>query len=219
MNIYIYGDSNTVGYVPNLDGYKKNANVSYYNKEDLWWHGLSQKGSVKVNAKCGRCVCHENRWLEGRNAARTFMKDVCSDFNCSNELKEIDLFIIMLGTNDFKHEYRASVFTVIGGLELLINQAKIMMPNASIVVVSPPLIKEGTAITDKYYVGGKIKTIGYDYRLRIFCEHFGYNFVSGINAEVGEDGEHLTIQGHKKLGELVSEKINHLKQMQNEEKE
>ena len=35
----------------------------------------------------------------------------------------------------------------------------------------------------------------------------GYIFVSGADLEVGEDGEHLTIHGHKMLSNKVNEAV------------
>ena len=41
-----------------------------------------------------------------------------------------------------------------------------------------------------------------------YCKKNKYHFVSAIDCEVGIDGEHLTISGHKKLGDIVNSYIN-----------
>ena len=74
MKIFIYGDSNTWGYVPNINGYSKNAVAKRYNVTDIWWYPLTKTNDVKVNGLCGRAINNDNPWLKGRNATNYKLK-------------------------------------------------------------------------------------------------------------------------------------------------
>lgn len=217
MNIFIYGDSNTAGYIPNDEGYSKDAVPEYFKKSDLWWAGLEKENFVVVNALCGRAVCHENKWLEKRNSSVTFEDDLKVSFSDEViKIEDVDAFIIMLGTNDLKTMYNSSVLEVVGGIDNLIKRFKQFNPGAEVVIVSPPQIKEGTKVTSLYYSGASLKVAGLNYQLHRYCMAKGYSIVSGSSAEVGEDGEHLTIEGHKLLGDRVFQAVNNINKSKEE---
>ena len=75
MKILCYGDSNTWGYIPNINGYSKDAVMQQYNEQDCWWYPLMQGHEVIVDGLCGRCISHENKWLKNRNASETILND------------------------------------------------------------------------------------------------------------------------------------------------
>ena len=54
MKILCYGDSNTWGYIPNVNGYSKNATTQQYSEKDCWWHGL-KKDIEEVIQACPEC--------------------------------------------------------------------------------------------------------------------------------------------------------------------
>ena len=47
MNILIYGDSNTWGQVPDINGYSKDAVAKQYPQTDLWWFAMSKENKTK----------------------------------------------------------------------------------------------------------------------------------------------------------------------------
>ena len=201
MNIFIYGDSNTWGYMPNLAGYKKNALVFQFTNSQCWWSGLENNGhNVLVDGLCGRTIARENPWLNGRNALKTMYKTFC-------ELpKNTDLIILQLGTNDCKSVYDLSPQEIADNLEVLINKIRVVS-SAEIMIISPPKIVTGTEITDKYYIGGEMKSVMLDGVYKALAIKNGCMFVSGLEAEVGEDGEHLTAKGHRQLGNNVNKAV------------
>lgn len=168
MKILCYGDSNTWGYVPNKNGYKKDAVVKQFKNSDCWWHALTKNNQVFVDGLCGRCVAHENKWLVGRNALTTVVEDL-------KKYNNLDLVIVQLGTNDCKSEYNDSPQTITKNLQTLLKTIE-NITKAQIVIIGPAIIQENNIITQKFYVG--------------------------------EDGEHLTKQGHKKLGEKIKMCVN-----------
>lgn len=195
MNILCYGDSNTWGYMPNINGYSKNAIPRQYNKQDCWWYCLS-KHNLYIDGLCGRCIVHENKWLQNRNASVTLGDDL-------KKYKNLDVVVIQLGTNDCKSEYNESAEKIAYNFVQLALKIK-NLTNAQIVIISPSQIIENTAITKKYYQGANKKTVQLDKFLKQFSDDNGMLFISGIDLEVGEDGEHLTLNGHKQLGRKIS---------------
>lgn len=199
MRILCYGDSNTWGYIPNINSYTSNAAIKQYDDKNCWWYKLKKDNEVFVNGLCGRCINNESKWREGRNATKTIDKDL-SGYN------NIDIVIVFLGTNDCKSEYNNTPQLITQNLEKLIN--KILNKfNAKILIISPPYIENGTPITQKYYMGAKEKTIALDKMYNELATKNNFLFVSAFDCEIGEDGEHLTIVGHATLGEKVSSTI------------
>lgn len=204
MNILIYGDSNTFGQIPNIEGYSKNAKIARYNKEQIWWYPLTQNHNVIVDGLPGRAINNDNPWLPKRNAMSTITKDI----------KNInpDLIIIQLGTNDCKSMFELSAAEIAKNLQIFIKKILNKTPKSKIFVLGPVIIKEGNTITNKYYAGAEKKSKELDSLYYKLCKENNYLFVSAIDAQVGEDGEHLTKLGHNKLKEKVFGVIS---QMQN----
>lgn len=69
--------------------------------------------------------------------------------------------------------------------------------------ISPAPIIENNALTQKYYVGAQKKSEELDKLFKTLAKQNDDIFVSGANLEVGEDGEHLTLLGHKQLKEKI----------------
>ena len=200
MKILIYGDSNTWGWVPNINGYSKNYVPKQYNLEDIWWYPLTVNNEVIVNGLPGRAINNDNPWLEGRNASKTIIKDL-------NELKDIDLMIVQLGTNDCKSRYNLSAEDITDSIDRFLKMCRSIL-NCNIVLISPALIKEGNKVTDKYYLGAEEKSRELDLCYRKLAQKDNIGFVSSLDLDVGEDGEHLTLNGHKYLSNKVVCEIN-----------
>jgi len=199
VKIFVYGDSNTFGQIPNIDGYSKNAAVKRYEPWQMWWHPLTAKHEVIVNGWPGRAINNENPWRPGCRAMATIKKDI--------EGVEPDVVIIQLGTNDCKSEYGLLANEIVDQLKQLIDVIKNKCPKSKFVVLSPAKIVEGNKITDKYYKGAEKKSQELDVCYERFCSNNGYIFVSGVDLPVGEDGEHLTEKGHAILAQRVEKEI------------
>ena len=200
MKILCYGDSNTWGYVPNIDGYSKTATAMQYRERDCWWFALRKNNELFMDGLCGRCIAHENRWNEGRNAMKTIEGDL-------QKYDNLDLVVVFLGTNDCKSEYADTPDKIAQNLENLLQIIK-SKTNAKIAIISPPIVREGTKITDKFYVGGQKKSEKLTDHYKDLASKNGYYFVSGADLEIGEDGEHLTKCGHKELSHRVEGILN-----------
>ncbi len=203
QKILCYGDSNTWGYVPNANGYTKTAVVRQYAPEQCWWYPLTRENRVMVNGLCGRTINNDDPRFPGRNASRTLRQDLPSQII-------FDTVIIQLGTNDCKAVFHNSVVAIKNNLAELIDQFREIYPHAQYVIISPALNNENTAITQKYYRGAWLKTLQLDSLYREVAQEQNLAFVSGLACEIGEDGEHLTEQGHRSLGRQVLCAINAL---------
>lgn len=193
MNIYIYGDSNTWGYIPTLNAYCGDDNLTpRYEENKRWWYSLKDY-IVDVNGINGRTVNNDHPTLEKRNAIKTFYNDVI--------IENINLVIIMLGTNDLKDCYKLKVDDIVINLDKLAKMF-IKQYKSKIMLICPPLIFN-TIVTEEKYSNGIEKIEELDSKLKEYCKKENYLFASAISCEVGVDGEHLTEEGHKKLGEIV----------------
>ena len=151
MKILCYGDSNTWGYIPNINGYSKEAIMRQYDEKDCWWYELKQNNELFVNGLCGRCIAHENKWLNNRNATETIDCDLTQYTN-------LDLVIIQLGTNDCKNEYNDSALQIAKNCENLLSKIY-TLTDAQIMLISPAIIRENNKITQRYYIGAENKSI------------------------------------------------------------
>ena len=202
MKIFIYGDSNTYGQIPNIEGYSKNAAIRQYPIDKIWWYPLTKKHEVIVNGVPGRAISNDNPWLEGRNASLTIDEDI----NGVNP----DMVIIQLGTNDCKSRYGLSAEDITKQMDIFASYIQ-EKTGASIMIISPATIMEGNKITDKFYKGGQEKSRQLDNLFKKLSANKGFEFVSGKDLSVGEDGEHLTLLSHHILSQRIMqtlEKIN-----------
>lgn len=202
MNILCYGDSNTWGYVPNINGYSKDAIMQQYDEKDCWWYNLKKNNNLQINGLCGRCIAHENRWLKNRNAMQTIKSDL-------KKYQNLDLVIVQLGTNDCKSEYGDSAIDITKNLQTLLRIIR-TITKASITIISPAIIKENNKITMKYYIGAEKKSAELDKLFQALANKENYIFISGKTLELGEDGEHLTKLGHRQLSIQLQQKLTNL---------
>lgn len=195
MKILIYGDSNTWGYVPDVNGYTKDAVNKQYPIKNIWWYSLAEKYDVIVDGVMGRTINSEHPYLEGRNSTSTILQNL-------NSVHHVDLVILQLGTNDCKKIYNLSAEDIANQMREFIKIIQHRL-RAKIILISPSLIKEGNRITDKYYKGGEEKSNELDGCYEKLAKEIGVEFISGLNLPVGEDGEHLTVDGHRMLSTIV----------------
>ena len=211
MKILVYGDSNTFGWIPNLNGYSKNANILQYPQTDLWWYPLLKENELVINGLPGRAISNDNPWLDGRNAMKTMRKDF--------ENQHPDIAIFELGTNDCKSRYNLSAQEITKQMALFAQKAKQLLHNPHIIIISPAKIIERNKITAKYYKGAENKSIELDKFYQKMCCKNNYTFISGIELQTGEDGEHLTKEAHKTLGQKVLFEITKINQIYKTENE
>lgn len=152
--VLVYGDSNTVGYDPRgmFQGYYDFCFADYL--QDL--------------------VPNYFFFKDGENGR------LVRDANYEDALTNIDVFMVMLGSNDILHYY--SVDTIVQNMQkFLANKDK-----NKIVIVCPPILE-----MDEF----KMESI----QLNEAYKNMGYSFVDCNPCEMAFDGVHLSSAGHKEL--------------------
>jgi len=205
--ILCFGDSNTWGYVP-MGMAKKRYSI----KER--WPGILQ-------TKLGDEYEIIEEGLGGRT---TMFDDPRPDFPERNGLKilpailethlPLDFVIIMLGTTDTKEMLGLSSVKTTEGMRRIVKiiknfktLEKTLPPK--ILIVVPPIVNEKANFASKLFKGGtaKAKELIESYKNLAKEENVLYlNPTEQVQVDE-EDGVHIGSEGHKKLAELVYEKI------------
>lgn len=203
--ILCYGDSNTWGQIA---GYKKPMRY----EKNTRWTGRLQKilgigFEVIEEGLSGRTLTTDDAISreEGKNGL-AYLKP------CLDSHFPLDIVILMLGTNELKKEFDNSpeeIGTMIEAeyVKKILNwKANPFGDCVKIIIISPPLVDEKMD-KEAIFLGGEIKShklrdIYGEIAIRNECE-----FIDGTVLEIGNDGVHLSENGHECLAFLVREKI------------
>lgn len=196
--ILCYGDSNTYGYNP--------KNGLRYPEHIRWPGALRQllgKNYRLIEEGCnGRTTVFDDP-LEGWKNGLDYLKP------CLNSHKPIDVFLMMLGSNDLKHCFQASEKDIANGARQLLQITKDFtllkqgyLPK--IILIAPPTLGEEIALSpfssafhqEAVKISKKIST---EYE-KLAKEMEIYFFdASQIVQPCQEDSLHLTGQSHQAL--------------------
>jgi len=194
MNVVLFGDSNTYGYNPVGDRYENRySNIlkrHYMNRINIYEEGL-----------VGRTTIYDDLNRPNRSSLGN-VDIILSKYN------EIDLLVIMLGTNDYKKTNAKSKADLRYGMESLLKKIK-NLNIKNILLISPILLSENISDLDNEfdyssYLLSKdasliYKGIANDYDT-LFLDASDY-------ASPGIDGEHLDEVGHFNLGKKIAKVI------------
>lgn len=195
--ILCFGDSNTYGLVP-----RENRRFSY----DERWTGilssvLGEAFHVTEEGLCGRTTVFEDSCRYGRKSSETLPLVLESH-------SDVDLIVLMLGTNDLKSGFRSNEKVIALGIEHLIKQIKSFNENIKILLVSP--IHLGERVWENDYdpefdshsveVSRNLKK-----EYSRVAEKFGVQFFAASDyvSPSETDQEHLDLEGHKKFAQAV----------------
>lgn len=210
--IVCYGDSNTYGFDPTKCAPGAGAGGRY--ADGIRWPSRMQEllgpGFSIVEAGLnGRTTVFEDPTEPGRNG-QAFLRTV---FEMNDP---VDVFLIMLGTNDTKEMYCASAEMISCGLERLVRELKVAIagslnPGARILVVSPIAIRP--ASTGRYVYDFSERAAGKAGELAEYyaavADRNGVDFWDAAQV-VGPgpiDGVHLEEAEHRIFAEAISRKI------------
>lgn len=181
MKILCFGDSNTYGYDP------RTYLGDRLPVEDCWVSILAEKlGCVAVNAGENGREIPRNRW------EMTEFEQLLA------EEKQIDLLIIMLGTNDLLQGN--SVTDVTKRMEAFLGQ--IHLDLQQVLLIAPPLLRHGAwiccgeLITDSEILNESYKHL---------AKELGVQFADAGEWELplAFDGVHLTREGHRSFADAL----------------
>lgn len=200
--ILCFGDSNTYGYKPDGSG-RFNENIR--------WTGIIQKKlgenfQVIEEGLCGRTTIFEDELRDGRKGLE-LVGTLVETHN------PIDVFVVMLGTNDCKTRYGATAGIIAKGLGQVISKAQLKSSKEmKILVISPILLGQGVGEegydvefdSHSELVAGKLSE---EYEKVAKEKNFYFLAASKYANPSPIDREHLDESGHKKLAEAIYNKL------------
>lgn len=203
--ILCYGDSNTWGCVPEkFTRYDFNVRWPGYMK-----NLLGDGYHVYENALNGRTTVFEDPIEEGRNGRANFEVTLMQN-------APIDLFIVMLGTNDCKNRFAKEPWDIAWGLDLLISYVKKSECGRDggcpeILILSPIHISNewGSSLHHTVFSEESIrksKQLAEVYK--VIAERNNCHFMDASKyASPCGDGIHMSEEGHASLGKAIAEKV------------
>ena len=210
-HIVCFGDSNTHGYCAQSTDCEDGG--IRFNENERWTRllqkGLGEDYLVIEEGLSGRTCCFDDPIHEGLNGLNYITP-------CLKSHENVDLLIIMLGTNDTKDRFASSAACIGIGMARLVKKAMDTQcwgdKNPNVLVICPPPIGEGLKNHEFYETMGtgcvaKSRELAKYYKQQ--CDILGCHFLDG--AELTEfndfDCMHLTKKGHRMLAEALIEKV------------
>ena len=181
MRILCFGDSNTYGYDP------RGFFGDRYGAEDRWVDLLAKQTGHKII----------NAGANGREIPRNPYA-----LRLLSEYAPVDIFLIMLGTNDLLQG--SSAMEAAAQMDVFLNQ---FLPHCKqILLVAPPTMKRGAWVPSDRLVTESIH-LAEEYKL--LAEKLNIPFVDTRhwNIELTFDGVHFTEEGHHTFANHLMEVI------------
>ena len=126
----------------------------------------------------------------------------------------LDVIVVLLGTNELKHEMGMSADQVGKSMEKLLKTIKarhsqFRSTKPDILLLSPPIINEKTDYcrANKKYLGATQKSEELTYIYQRLATSLGIGFVTLSEIRPGVDGIHIDANGHVRVAELVHEAL------------
>lgn len=200
--ILCFGDSNTWGYI--------SGSGNRYS-EKIRWTGL-------LAAELGTQFQVIEEGLNGRTTAfcdyiQPWVNGAAYLPPCVLSNLPLDLVVIMLGTNDTKRRYRLSAQEIAHAMENLLQSLSDIVrrqnSSAKILLVSPVPMEAG-ALSDPELDQesvDKSRQLAAFYREISLKESIYFLEAGAHNITLGEDGCHLSENGHRKFSEVISVEI------------
>ena len=198
-NILCFGDSNTWGYEPL---------VARRYPADVRWTGVLQNSLGD-----GFRVIEEG--LNGRtNVTNEEGRPVRSGLDVLPILLEshrpLDLVVIMLGTNDLKHDFNLSAEQIADGARQVsrcVIDCEYLVDNPpEILLISPTQVELMTEEEQGLFIGAIEKSRELAEHYQVVAENLGIHFLdaSKIVVKTDLDGVHWDADQHKAFGEALS---------------
>ena len=211
-HIVCLGDSNTHGYC--ADSADCEGGGIRFSENQRWTQllqkQLGEEYLVIEEGLSGRTTCFDDPIHEGLNALNYI-------YPCLKSHEDVDLLVIMLGTNDTKDRFYASAACIALGMARLVNKAKATAcwggKEPNILVVCPPPIGEGmltSPVAATMGSGCVIKSRELAGYYQEQCALVGAHFLDAgaMGCEFNTiDYMHLTSRGHATLAENLAKAI------------
>ncbi len=198
-----FGDSNTYGFVAGSGG--------RYDENTRWTRLLQKHLGLEYyiieEGLNGRTTIYDDEDMKNVNGSRYLEVSVASH-------RPLDLVIIMLGTNDIKERFSASVEDIAKGMAELVKTLKRPeVYGGEILIVSPIHISD--KIIDSEYsesfagLKGAEKSRLLAAEFKKLADEYGCHFMDAANYAKADDTDaiHLDAKGHASLAEAIYGKI------------
>ena len=211
-HIVCFGDSNTHGYC--ADPADCADHGIRFNEDERWTQrlqkGLGEEYLVLEEGLSGRTTCFDDPIHEGLSGLDYITP-------CLKSHEDVDLLIIMLGTNDTKDRFYASAACIGIGMARLVKKAMATecwggkQPN--ILVIAPPPIGEGmlsSPVADTMGTGCVEKSQSLARYYKEQCGLLGCHFLDAgaLGCEFNQiDYMHLTKKGHRQLADALTQLV------------
>lgn len=198
--ILCFGDSNTFGYKPDKSGRFD---------ETIRWTArlqrmLGDNYQIVEEGLCGRTSIFEDPQKVGRKGLD--LVDVLVESH-----NPIDVFVVMLGTNDCKTYYGGTAETIAEGLGQVIAKAqRVTRCDMKILVISPILLGSGVGEIDVDFNEASeevSRELAGEYEKLARKNNFYFLDASKYADASDTDREHLDEQGHEKLADAIYDKL------------
>ena len=197
--ILCYGDSNTFGYNPK-DGSRFDEKTRW---ATLLGNALGSNYEITEEGVCDRTGFADNDKGFLYSSQRHFPKFI-------SKIKNIDLLILWIGTNDLQFKYNLTTGQIENGLEKLINTAKNY--SRRILLIPPVILSDN--VLERYFGFqfdssgiSKSKHIGKIYRKLSKVYNLDFFDVNKFIKPSSFDGLHYDETGHKIISEKISDYI------------
>ena len=200
--IVCYGDSNTFGYDSVTRG-------RFSEKER--WCGILQENICEYaliieRGLNGRTIAFDDDFIPGRNGMNAVDDEVFAEGN-------IDLLVIMLGTNDCKSSFSAGPSIICEKMDEMTSKVLSNDSVSEVLLLSPVPMNENCA---KGFMGFGADSSEISRQLaegyRKIAEKHSIHFADTTDwgVELTNDGCHYTVAGHKRFAEKITEIINEI---------
>lgn len=198
-HIMCFGDSNTFGSTTEYRG--------RYDYEDRWTIKLGkllgEDFHVIEEGLGGRTTVFDDPYKPGKCGLQFIQ-------NCLFTHKPLDLVIIMLGTNDTKQIFNASIRSITHGLRVLVERIRreAECGDPKIMLVSPIIIKEGignNTLFPSYDITSHEKSLLFGENIKALAQELNTAFFDAATvAEAGPDNLHMTKESHDRLAKALA---------------
>ena len=199
MTIYIYGDSNTEGYDP--FGFP-----DYMYPEEKVWTSILQRElgddfRVVADGVCGRCIPDDGYPLD--LLVRRIRREM-----------PVDVFAVMLGTNDYLNSRDGNIRAVTEDMRLFVTRLREKLAAEGqhtlpkVVIIIPPKIR----IPGLFSMTFEEFDAAWNDAFSKVCEETGCipADAASLDLPLAADGVHLSLEGHRLLGESAAEFVRNL---------
>ncbi len=204
--VLCFGDSNTHGQIPGRGPLERFA------AHERWPGVLRERlGSgwyVIEEGLSGRTTVRDDPVEGSHKNGRTYLRP------CLQSHAELDLVIIMLGTNDLKARFAQPPSEVAMGIGCLVYDIKELAPGRGgkvpeIMIVAPPPMRDDLREWKSIFAGGPEKSRHLALEFEILADSLEVHFfdAGSVAACSPDDGFHIDADAHRSLGIALAQEI------------